>query len=477
MRNEIDTLIAERESTSKHFARLEPECIRYVEKRATKRVILLQSLSVAHPRVYRPPAARAAGGGGRGRGRGARGTQSETRGRSSGSGDRRNGGKGGHSSSSQLHSAVEGSRARRSSVERPLHISTGGSCTWWWRAGSTAGNDVYKPYSDAQSTLLEAAFVAYTNGDDTGKVTLSSEYVVDFATMRQLNARDERKSRPVQRREKQAQDDGKVALPEACPSGQEIAPEPEAEPEPESESPVALPATVPLPTAPTDLEPNATTAAITMGFDATLVERVQADQRAACGSGYEDLHELLPALLAREEEERAGIIPGPPPASESPRPTATPGLPAILSPVQDQPAGVWEWKADRGWKPYSSAQNVHIEAAWKNSGGDSSSNPQQQSLQGHIVLEGGTHAIDFAKMRQVKVGDEKRSRPVRRREEPVAPASFAPPGVANVLSPRRPMTPPVVGQGDGSQISGGESLAVWEWKACVAYRLCLLSSS
>ena len=440
-----------------------------MEKRAAKRAILLQSLGVAHPRVYRPPAAR--GGGGGGRGRGGRGTQSRTRG-GSGSDERRNGGRRGEGDSSHRHGTAQRTRVRRSSVERPIHIHTGASCTWWWRAGGTAGNDVYKPYSDEQSSLLEAAFLAYTSGDDSqqsispGKVMLSSEYVVDFTTMRQLNARDERKSRSVQRREKQVEDEKHIALPEAYPPGQE----PEPEPEPVTSPAVHLPETLPLPSAPADLESNAASAAIRMGFDATLVERVQADQRAACGSEYQDLHELLPALLAREEQERAEVVPGPPPASEPPRPAVTPALsgpPAVSSPVPDQPAGVWEWKADRGWKPYSSAQNVEIEAAWKTSGGDSSSRQQQQhTLQGRIVLEGGTHAIDFEKMRQVKVGDEKRARAVRRREQPV-PQDFAHPSVENVLSPSRPMTP---------QANGGESLAVWQWKACVAHRLFLLSA-
>lgn len=328
--------------------------------------------------------------------------------------------------------------------------------------------------------------MAYTNGDDSqqsaspGKVILSSEYVVDFATMRQLNTRDERKSRSVQRREKQVEDDEQIVLPEACPPGQEPEPEPEPEAEPVMSPAVDLPATLPLPPAPA--ESNASSAAITMGFDAALVERVQVDQRAACGSEYEDLHELLPALLAREEQDRADAVPGPPPASESPRPAVTPapsGVPAIdtavSSPVEDQPAGVWEWKADRGWKPYSSAQNLEIETAWKTSGGNSSSRPQQRHpLQGRIVLEGGTHAIDFEKMRQVKVGDEKRARAVRRREEPV-PQSFAHPNAENVLSPSRPMIPPVIDQADGPQANGGESLAVWQWKTCVAHRLCLPS--
>ena len=65
---------------------------------------------------------------------------------------------------------------------------------------------------------------------------ISSEYVVDFATMRQLNTHDERKSRPVQRREKQAHDEAEIALPEACPPEQEIEPEPDSEPLPEPET-------------------------------------------------------------------------------------------------------------------------------------------------------------------------------------------------------------------------------------------------
>eukprot|EP01044_Picomonas_judraskeda_P007069 COSAG03_NODE_739_length_6026_cov_2.211743_5_plen_475_part_00 len=462
LRNEIDSLIAERESTAKHFVRLEPECIRYVDKRAKKRELLLQSLGVAHPRVYRPAVAR---GGGSGRGRGGRGSHSQTRGRGSGSDDRRHrSGRGGDGGSTHRHSAVESTRARRSSVERTIHVSTAGSCTWWWRAGSEAGSDVYKPYSDEQSSLLEAAFVSYTTGDNShgsaspGKVVLSSEYVVDFATMRQVNTRDGRKSRPVERREKQdgrkeAKDEESVALTGACVPSLEIEPEPE----PEAESTWNVPIPVPLPSAPGDTEQTAASAAITMGFEATLVERVQQDQRAACGSGYEDINELLPALLAREQQERADTVPAPPAAAE---PALRPVIRGVESPpVGDQPAAVWEWKADRGWKPYSSAQMVGIEGAWKSGGGESSPGSQQQQPQGRFILEGGTHAIDFGKMRQVKLGDEKRARSVRRREQSMSPAGVPSPGVAHALSPDRPMTPPVVGGG-----ADGLSVA-WEWKA------------
>ena len=468
LRNEIDSLIAERESSGKHFVRLEAECIRYVDKRAKKRELLLQSLGVAHPRVYRPPVAR---GGSSSRGRGGRGTHSQPRGRGSASDDRRHrSGRGGDGGSTRRHSPVQSTGARRSSVERTMHVRTDSSCTWWWRAGSEAGSDVFKPYSDEQSSLLEAAFVAYTNGDEShkwvspGKVVLSPEYVVDFATMRQVSARDGRKSRPVERREKQderkeAKHEEDVTLPGASPSSLVIEPEPE----PEAESTWAVPIPVPLLSAPGDLERTAASAATAMGFEATLVDRVQQDQRDACGSGYEDINELLPALLAREQQQRADSVPGPPPAAEPVLRPVNRGLNS--SPVEDEPAAVWEWQADRGWKPYSSAQTVEIESAWKSGAGESSIGSQQRQPQGRVILKGGTHAIDFGKMRQVKLGDEKRSRLVRRREQSVSPAGVPSPDVALALSPDRPMTPPVVGGTDGSQASGGERSVAWEWKA------------
>lgn len=516
LRNEFDSLVAERARSAKHFVRLEPECIRYVEKRANKREVLLHSLGVAHPRAYRPQAARTGNGS---RDRGGKGSQSGARGRRSDtSHSRHHGSRGrGGSPSPHHHTGAGRSKVRRSSVDRSIQISTSGNCTWWWRSSSKAGSDGYKPYSDEQSSRLEAAFVAYTSGDDSqqtaslAQIALSSEYVVDFATMRQINVHDERKSRPVQRREKDGTQ-AAVQLPEARP------PSPETEAEPEPISTLPEPTAVPVPSAPVDLLPNASEEAVMMGFDPKLVERVQADQRAACGTGYENILELLPALQGREEQEQADtdavptLAPAPPVAvddgtqrpsmqpvaflptndddrSQTPTPSArqlplspaSAEVPAAPGLFGDQPVAVWEWKADRGWKPYSSEQTMKIEAEFKRAlfqacGGDSSFVAQQQPPQGRIVLDAGTHAIDFGKMRQVNISDEKRSRAVRRSEKQVAPTHSPSPGSASPLSPDSLVTPPAVDEAEVSSAGGARGLApgVWEWKACVQ---CLHPSS
>jgi hypothetical protein len=570
LRDEISSLVAQRENSAKHFARLEPECIRYVEKRAVKREALLDSLGVANPRAYRPNAARVGRrGGGRGRssgGRGGGGGGGAARHSRSQPGGR---GRGGGSTRDQ--------RPRRSSVERTIQISGDEKCTWWWRLGSKGGAEQYNPYSDEQSALLEAAFLTFTSGSSSpsgsgsagslegSKVALSADYFVDFASMRQVSTHDERKSRPVQRRpteedgaadeDEDDQDGAPVLLPESDPPErkQQQEPEPEAE-----ELPVPLP--LPVPSAPpaadvqlpadssptlstfesaagagtgaaggSPQERSASSEAVMMGFDVALVDRVQGEQRAACGAGYEHLQELLPALLATEQDDQtaaataSGAGGGLSPASPLPAPVPAPALglaaaeeasprpvPAVAAPAPAAAAAaaaavvVWEWKADRGWKPYAPAVSALIETAWLSCGGDSGSS-SPAAVQGRTVLEGGTHAVDFGKMRQVNVSDEKRSRAVRRQQQHVdqqqqrTPSDGSPPPgysvlpPADSLAPGRPMTPPTVvgggggGGGGGSAAAGGRprtdsgsssasfaSTAVgggapgtWDWKACV----------
>jgi len=94
-------LISDRNAAAKHFERLQPECIRFVEKRATKRSALLQKLTgETNPRVFRPATARS----------GARTVQHRPQ-------------------SKQTH------RRRRSSIETQGSLSFGdGSGVWWWQA-------------------------------------------------------------------------------------------------------------------------------------------------------------------------------------------------------------------------------------------------------------------------------------------------------------------------------------------------------
>ena len=449
LKDALEGLRQEREGTAKHFARLEPECIRYVEKRAAKREALLMTLGVAQPRVYRSRARRGRGGGGH-----------------------QGGHRGGHRGRGSSGSPRGGGRdERRSSIEWSLQVSV--SRSWWWQSG---GADQFSAYSDADTALLEAAFLAYTNGGQTdasdgSQVVLSNpNYAVDLGKLRQVNVADERKSRPVQRRPIEENEDNQDNPFEVEGDGYEP-PEPEpvavpdAVPVPSSDGPppgyVGLPSEASAPPARlliSDLESAASADAVGMGFSGELVDRVQADQWALSGSGYANVNELLPALLATEQQDQQQLV-APPQLTEAaptlePEPEPEPRLEPAAVPA------IWEWQADRGWKGYGD-QSAAIEAAYGTN-------------LGRCTLEGGTHAIDFEKMRQVNVSDERRSRVVRRVEQaqeaapPTPPYSALPSPMG--LDAARPSTPPGIGSvGTPRTDSGSASPPVgqgtWEWKA------------
>ena len=162
-----------------------------------------------------------------------------------------------------------------------------------------------------------------------------------------------------------------------------------SEPEPQ---PVDGGVAVPLPSAPPPLavaasvdrgawsaaEIRASEEAAQMGFSQQDVDRIQERQRAALGVGYCSVHELLDALDALERS---------PPADAA----AAEG------------SGRWAWKKGSDWEDYAPEQSQAIEAAYAACGGT-----------GRVVLQNGTHAIDFQRMRQINMSDEARSRAVRR---------------------------------------------------------------